>query len=76
LRNYKYPFKLSYKTITDYIRRDNPLHCAGSIKAEGLGITLLNSLKGRDPTALFGLPMMLLTDFMLAENAFPEFFVY
>ncbi len=24
--------ELSYTTITDYIRRDNPLHCAGSLK--------------------------------------------
>lgn len=67
--------KLSYNMIKNYIKQDNPLHCAGSIKAEGLGITLLKGLKGRDPTALFGLPLMLLTDFLLAENAFPDFFV-
>jgi MAF protein len=59
---------LSAKTIEDYIRRDNPLHCAGSIKAEGLGMTLFTALKGRDPTALVGLPMILLTDFMLKEK--------
>jgi MAF protein len=59
---------LSDKTIASYIERDNPLHCAGSIKAEGLGMTLFTAIKSKDPNALLGLPMILLTDFLLAEN--------
>jgi septum formation protein len=59
---------LTQEVIEDYIRQDNPLQCAGSIKAEGRGITLFTAFKGQDPTALVGLPLILLTDFLLAEK--------
>jgi len=60
--------ELTQETIASYIRKDNPLHCAGSIKAEGFGVTLLKAFKGNDPTALVGLPLIRLTDFLLAEK--------
>jgi MAF protein len=60
--------ELSEKTIESYIKKDDPLLCAGSIKAEGLGITLFKEIQTKDPTALLGLPMILLTDFLLAEK--------
>lgn len=50
--------------IRDYVRRESPLDCAGSFKVEGLGIALFSALEGRDPTALEGLPLMLVTDFL------------
>jgi septum formation protein len=50
--------------IRDYVRREDPLDCAGSFKVEGLGIALFSALEGRDPTALEGLPLILLTDFL------------
>ncbi|MFB0970323.1 MAG: Maf family protein, partial [Pseudomonadales bacterium] len=38
--------------------------CAGSIKAEGLGIRLIEDSQGRDINTLYGLPLMLLTDLL------------
>lgn len=71
IETYQVAFReLSRPIIEDYIKRDQPLHCAGSIKAEGLGITLFTRMTGRDPTALLGLPLMLLTDMLVKENVF------
>ncbi|HET8700420.1 MAG TPA: nucleoside triphosphate pyrophosphatase, partial [Nitrococcus sp.] len=47
---------LSKASIERYIERERPFDCAGSIKAEGLGIVLLQRLEADDPTALIGLP--------------------
>ena len=48
---------LSDKEIEGYVRKENPLQCAGSFKSEGLGITLFERLEGRDPNTLVGLPL-------------------
>lgn len=47
--------------IEAYLRAERPYDCAGSAKAEGLGIALLAALEGPDPTALIGLPLIALT---------------
>ncbi len=47
-------------TIERYIERDQPLDCAGSFKWESLGISLFEELRGEDPTALEGLPLITL----------------
>jgi septum formation protein len=47
-----------------YIALENPLDCAGAAKSEGLGITLMESIDGPDPTALVGLPLIALTDLL------------
>lgn len=60
--------KLSDTVISEYIRRDNPLHCAGSIKAEGLGMALFTKIETDDPTAILGLPLIALTDMLINEN--------
>lgn len=52
---------LSYKQIDRYLTIERPYDTAGSAKAEGLGIALLESLKSDDPTAIIGLPLMALT---------------
>lgn len=52
---------LSDAALRRYIDLEMPLDCAGSAKSEGLGITLMESLTGPDPTALIGLPMIALT---------------
>ena len=44
--------------IAAYLRRERVLDCAGSFKAEGLGIALFDSLQSEDPTALIGLPLI------------------
>lgn len=50
--------ELSAAEIERYIDTEQPLDCAGSFKSEGLGISLTNAMKGDDPTALVGLPLI------------------
>jgi predicted house-cleaning NTP pyrophosphatase (Maf/HAM1 superfamily) len=38
-------FAISDQEIEDYVRKENPLHCAGSFKSEGLGLRFLNAWK-------------------------------
>lgn len=45
-------------TINHYIEREKPFDCAGSFKAEGLGIALFDAIHSDDPTALTGLPLI------------------
>jgi septum formation protein len=44
-----------------YVRRESPLDCAGSYKSEGLGVALFEHMRGDDPTAIVGLPLITLT---------------
>jgi septum formation protein len=44
--------------IEAYLAREPAYDCAGSAKCEGLGIALLESIEGPDPTALIGLPLI------------------
>ncbi len=46
--------------IDAYLRVEQPYDCAGSFKAEGLGIALFERLQTEDPTALIGLPLIAL----------------
>lgn len=54
--------------ITRYLDREDTLNCAGSFKAEGLGITLFESMTSHDPTAIVGLPLIRLTSMLLEEG--------
>lgn len=66
---YEVKFKnLSNTTIENYLLKDQPYHCAGSIKAESLGPTLFEWMRGSDPSALIGLPLIALHDMLLNEN--------
>ena len=58
----------SDREIENYLDRENALDCAGSAKAEGLGIALIASVHSDDPTALIGLPLIALTDMLQAEG--------
>lgn len=60
--------KLSAQQIEDYVRREQPLNCAGSFKSEGLGIALFERMEGDDPTALVGLPLIRLVSMLEAES--------
>ncbi|MEZ5550181.1 MAG: nucleoside triphosphate pyrophosphatase [Pseudomonadales bacterium] len=51
---------LSHNQISDYVRREMPLDCAGAFKSEGLGIALFERIGGDDPNALIGLPLIVL----------------
>lgn len=44
--------------IKRYLDAEKPFDCAGAFKAESLGITLFESIKSEDPTALIGLPLI------------------
>jgi septum formation protein len=53
--------KLWDDVLESYLLAEEPYDCAGSAKSEGLGISLLESIKSDDPTALIGLPLIALT---------------
>jgi septum formation protein len=50
--------KLSDEEIHHYLEFDQPFDTAGSAKAESLGITLMESIRSDDPTAIIGLPLI------------------
>ncbi|ROP49385.1 MAF protein [Enterobacter sp. BIGb0383] len=62
---------LSEQEIDDYVRKERPLHCAGSFKCEGLGIALFERLEGRDPNTLIGLPLIALCQMLRREERNP-----
>lgn len=51
-----------------YLAAEKPYDCAGSAKSEGLGIALMESIAGDDPSALIGLPLIALVRMLRAEN--------
>ncbi len=53
--------RLSRAAIERYVRAEKPVDCAGSFKAEGLGITLFERIHSDDPNAIIGLPLIALT---------------
>lgn len=55
---------LSDSEINNYLRREPAYNCAGAAKSEGLGIALLQSMRGDDPNALVGLPLIALCDML------------
>lgn len=70
------PFDVHFSHLSDheieaYIRKENPLQCAGSFKSEGLGITLFERLEGRDPNSLVGLPLIALCQMLRREGFNP-----
>ena len=50
--------RLEDAEIERYLRAEEPYDCAGSAKAETLGIALLDAIESSDPTALIGLPLI------------------
>lgn len=55
--------------IERYVDAEQPFDCAGSFKAEGLGIALFEAIESTDPSALVGLPLIALAR-MLREAGF------
>lgn len=71
------PYYVKFKALTanvieQYLQLEQPYDCAGSAKSEGLGIALLEYMRGDDPNALIGLPLIALID-MLANAGQPLF---
>lgn len=50
--------QLSDEFIEAYLQKEQPYNCAGSAKSEGLGIVLMSAMRGTDPNALIGLPLI------------------
>ena len=66
------PYRVRFRGYSDaqierYLQREQPYDCAGSARSEGLGIALIAEMRGDDPNALIGLPLIALTE-MLAEH--------
>lgn len=60
--------KLSDVQIENYLHKEQPYHCAGSAKSEGLGIALMEWMRGDDPNALIGLPLIALVGMLEREG--------
>jgi septum formation protein len=68
------PTRVTFRDLADdeierYLDREPAFDCAGSAKSEALGIALLASLQGDDPTALVGLPLIALAAMLRSEGA-------
>ncbi len=60
--------ELNSQQISNYLDKEQPYHCAGSSKYEGLGIALIEQIKSDDPTALIGLPLIALVKMLAHEG--------
>jgi MAF protein len=59
---------LDTASIERYLHAEQPYDCAGSFKAEGLGVSLFRSTEGSDATSLVGLPLIRLVDMLIKEG--------
>ena len=60
--------ELGDEEIESYLLKEQPYHCAGSAKSEGLGIALISRMEGDDPNALVGLPLILLVEMLKKQG--------
>ena len=60
--------QLNDQEIQTYVELDNPISCAGSFKAESLGIALFERIETSDPSALIGLPLIGVTTLLKIFN--------
>ncbi len=63
------PYTVHFRTlnaeqITRYLNAEEPYDCAGSFKAEGLGISLFRRTEGSDVNSLIGLPLIRLVEML------------
>lgn len=65
---YVYMRDLSLSEIENYLHKEKPYFCAGSLQVEGMGIALIEKLEGNDPNALIGLPLIKLAEMLRQEN--------
>jgi septum formation protein len=63
--------RLDDAALERYVRLESPLDCAGSFKAEGLGVALFQRISSEDPTALIGLPLIFVAQALRALGADP-----
>ncbi len=53
--------QLNATEIERYLHKEQPYDCAGSFKAESVGISLFDKIESDDPTGLIGLPLISLS---------------
>jgi septum formation protein len=58
----------SEEEIERYLQAEQPYDCAASFKSECLGISMVQSIQGPDPTALVGLPLIKLSEMLRLEG--------
>ena len=56
--------KITLSQIENYLEKEKPFDCVGSVKSEGLGITILEEINSSDPTAVIGLPLITLVNML------------
>lgn len=59
---------LDEEQISRYLQAEQPYDCAGSFKAEGLGVSLFRATEGEDNTSLIGLPLIRLVQMLEREG--------
>lgn len=67
------PYLVKFRDLSDtqiesYLNKEQPYHCAGSAKSEGLGIAIIEKMTGDDPNALIGLPLIALINMLNKEG--------
>jgi len=67
------PFRIHFRELTDqqienYLKKDQPYNCAGSVKSESLGVALFERFEGDDPNSLIGLPLIRLVRMLENEG--------
>ncbi|MFB3080837.1 MAG: Maf family protein, partial [Nitrosomonadaceae bacterium] len=60
--------ELSDQQVGNYLVKEQPYHCTGSAKYEGLGIALIERIVSDDPNALIGLPLITLVEMLANEG--------
>ncbi|VXC38961.1 hypothetical protein PSEUDO8AS_70186 [Pseudomonas sp. 8AS] len=60
--------QLNVAQISRYLELEQPYDCAGSFKAEGLGVSLFRATEGDDATSLIGLPLIRLVGMLHEEG--------
>ncbi|MDH3692395.1 MAG: Maf family protein, partial [Gammaproteobacteria bacterium] len=60
--------QLTRAQIESYLNKEQPYQCCGSVRADGLGIALLERFEGDDPNALIGLPLIRLVEMLEARG--------
>lgn len=67
------PYSVTFRRLTlsmveNYLRKDQPYNSAGALKADSLGIALIESMSGNDANALIGLPLVRLVRMLENEK--------
>ncbi len=60
--------ELSNRQVSNYLAKEQPYHCTGSAKYEGLRIALIERMESDDPNALIGLPLIVLVEMLVHEG--------